>query len=118
PEARVELRPQATVEAPAAPKPEAPVAPPMPETPRPEVQQPQVDSRALAALNRNCAMCHTGARAKGKTQIFLSPGVLNPNAPKPETAEALTPGKMPPMNRPRPSADEVAALKQWLAAAN
>jgi hypothetical protein len=72
------------------------------------------NAKAVQALANNCAKCHTGERSKGKTMIFSSDGVLNPNAPKAEIAKALAEGKMPPKTEQRrPSADDLAAVNAW-----
>jgi hypothetical protein len=61
-------------------------------------------------------MCHTGARSKGKpaVQIFSDDGQLNASAPKEKISQALADGKMPPANRPRPSADDLKAIQDWI----
>jgi hypothetical protein len=115
-----ELKAQPLPEAgpPAKEEPKTPPAANVP-TPAPAPMPPKtekgadVDPKVLAALNNNCAMCHTGAMAK-KVQIFSSPGVLNPEVPKDRLAQALAAGKMPPRNRPRPGAEDMQALQEWL----
>jgi hypothetical protein len=89
-------------------------APPIPGMPVQPAGAP--GAQALAALATHCAMCHTGPKSKGRPQvvIFNGPGVVNANAPKELMAEAINSGKMPPPNRPRPSAQDLAALKAWL----
>src|SRR5262249_26843679 len=72
-------------------------------------------SRPVAIRSNTSATCQTGAMSKGKTMIFSSQGVLTPNAPKKEMAEAVAAGKMP-KNRPRLSPDDAATLQDWLTA--
>lgn len=119
-------RPDPTADAPPAPA-AAPVFVPPPKAeeppaPKAEPEQPKKSAGhsggdnqvALGLLNNICANCHTGARAKGKVQIFLSPGVPNPNAPRKEMAEAVGAGKMPPRKGPQPNPGDLAKLKDWL----
>jgi hypothetical protein len=73
-----------------------------------------VDQKVVTALSNNCAMCHTGARAKGKNIMFNDDGSLNPNVSKDAISKALAEGKMPPKNRPRPSQHDLAAIQNWL----
>ena len=74
----------------------------------------------VAILNKNCATCHTGARAKGKPpyQLFASQGVLNSSVAADRLLEVLESGKMPPRGRPRLQAEEVAALQKWAQSKN
>jgi hypothetical protein len=123
PKGLTELKPILPVVPPAKPpepppsKPDTPPQKPKAEAPKQESPRGDVN-KVLAALTNNCAMCHTGPRAKGKVQIFTGPGTLNPDAPKQEMGEMLASGKMPPKGRPRPSAEDLAAIQNWLRAPN
>jgi hypothetical protein len=88
----------------------APAPAPMP----PKTDKGGVDTKVLTALNNNCAACHTGASAKKNVRIFASEGVLNADVQKDKLSEVLASGKMPPRNRPRPSAEDMQALQDWL----
>jgi hypothetical protein len=118
-----ELKAQPLPEAgpPAKEEPKAPpaanVPPAAPAPMPPKTDKGGVDPKVLAALNNNCAACHTGATAKKKVAIFSSEGVLNPDVPKDKLSEVLASGKMPPKNRPRPSAEDMSALQSWLSGA-
>jgi mono/diheme cytochrome c family protein len=101
------------------PAPTPPVRPKVevPEPPPSKVEAPESKPNSGAdialVLANNCAMCHTGPRAKGKIQIFTSPGVLNASAPRAKMWEALSSGKMPPENRPRLKAEDLNAIHDW-----
>lgn len=70
---------------------------------------------AIAALQRNCASCHTGVGSKGDTIIFSQPGVLDPNAPWRAMKREIESGRMPPkQSQFRPTPDELQALRIWL----
>jgi hypothetical protein len=70
---------------------------------------------AIAALQRNCASCHTGMGSKGDTIIFSQPGVLDPNAPWRAMKREIESGRMPPkQSQFRPTPDELQALRIWL----
>jgi hypothetical protein len=94
-----------------------PPAPPPTKAPPPppaKTGASQADAKTVTALQNNCAMCHTGPRAK-KVQIFTQGGTLNEDpAVKGKMAEMVASGKMPPRNRPRPSGDDLAAIQGWL----
>jgi hypothetical protein len=92
---------------------EKPAGPKAPDAAKPKAE---LESMAVAAMNRNCAMCHTGAKPKGKHQIFLEGGTLNPDASKEKISKMLAEGKMPPPQRPRPSNEDLDALQAWLKA--
>jgi hypothetical protein len=103
---------------PAKDEPKAPpvTVPPVKEETKPPVSEKRggdMDAKVLAALTNNCAMCHTGPKAK-KVQIFLSEGVVNTNAPKDKMIEVLASGKMPPRGKPRLNDADHAALQGWL----
>lgn len=102
---------------PDAAKPEAPKAP-AGDGGKPTTQAPGGNDKVLVALGTHCAQCHTGARSKGKTQIFTAEGVLNSAAPKEKMAAAVAEGKMPPRMRPRPSGEDLALLQQYFNGAN
>jgi hypothetical protein len=108
--------PPAPAAAPAAPPPAPPAEkPPAPEPPKQASRPAGGDDQAVLLVASNfCAKCHTGARSKGKVQIFLSPGVLNPHAPKKEMGDAVAAGKMPPPKAPQPGGSDLAKLKSWL----
>jgi hypothetical protein len=107
-----EAGPPAKEEPKAPPDANVPTTPPAPKPPVSD--KGGVDPKLLTALNNNCAMCHTGTTAKKRVQIFTSEGVLNPDVQKDKLSEVLANGKMPPRNRPRPSADDMQALQNWL----
>lgn len=113
-------RPQVQLKANPPPPPPPPPPTPKKEEEKPKPAAPQAggapDAKVVAALQRNCGACHTAPMVKGKTTIFVSQGVYNPDAPKKEMAEALAGGKMPPKRpgAPQPSADDLAAIQEWL----
>jgi hypothetical protein len=97
------------------PKQEPPPEKPKAEEPKKGAQGGGMDNGAmLALLGKTCGQCHTGPRAKGKTQIFVSNGVVNPNAPKKEMHQQIAQGKMPPRKGPQPNLDDLAKLRDWL----
>jgi hypothetical protein len=73
------------------------------------------NDQAVLVFQKNCATCHTGARAKGEMQLFTSPGVFNSRAPRDKIQEMLAEGKMPPKGRPRLGQADLATLQAWLA---
>ena len=74
---------------------------------------------AVAALQRNCAACHTGQASKGGSIIFSQPGVLDQFAPFRTMAKDVETGRMPPVNAPfRPTGPEVNAMVAWLKSIN
>jgi serine/threonine protein kinase len=71
---------------------------------------------AMAAINRVCAQCHTGQRAKGDAIIFTSNGQFNKDAPWAAMKKAVEDGKMPPPKSPNKLTPEVAtAIRTWIA---
>jgi hypothetical protein len=81
----------------------------------PKISREQAAPFAIAALNRNCAACHTGAGSKGDQVIFSQPGVLNPDASWRSIIREVESGRMPPRSSQyRITQEEVAALRAWL----
>jgi Protein of unknown function (DUF1559) len=74
--------------------------------------------KVATILWNHCGECHTGATAKKKVQIFVSERTLNPGLPRDKVRQVLDTGKMPPRMKPRLQPDELAALQEWLTAAN
>ncbi|MBY0460343.1 MAG: hypothetical protein K2V38_23765, partial [Gemmataceae bacterium] len=84
--------------------------------------------RARATFRTHCAKCHTGTDKPGESKLDLlrheqvtstKPPIAFASADGKSRSlilELLADGSMPPANRPPPSADEVAALKAWVAA--
>jgi hypothetical protein len=105
-------------------KPELPSVPPEPKKGPPGPGKPAEapksgnaggpDAKLLDALSRNCAKCHTGARAKGKNMMFNEGGTFNQNVSKDAISKALAEGKMPPKGQPPLSADDLATIQNWL----
>jgi len=81
--------------------------------------------KALAVLNANCRRCHgQDGTAEGGMNFILDPAKLVARkkivAGRPDQSplfKRVSTGKMPPSGeKPRPSADDVALLKQWIEA--
>jgi len=70
---------------------------------------------AIAALNRNCAQCHTGVGSKGDFTIFQQPGLVNPNAGWRSILREIESGRMPPkQSQFRLTPEETNAIRTWL----
>lgn len=75
----------------------------------------QIQAVAIAALQRNCASCHTGVGSKGDTIIFSQPGVLDPNAPWKIIKREIESGRMPPkQSQFKLTQDEFQSIRTWL----
>lgn len=82
---------------------------------------------ARAILNKYCIECHRGdAGSRGTIAVLnhatlvnrppdLVPFVLGKNAEKSQIIQFIEDGSMPPGNRPRPTAEEIITLKNWIA---
>lgn len=88
--------------------------PPGTGTGRPNPQS-QFSGMAFAALQKNCASCHTGAGSRGDTIIFSQPGVLDSNAPFKSMHKEIAEGRMPTRSSQwQPTPEERAAMLAWL----
>jgi len=98
----------------------APATPPVHQpAPAPGQAGPNPNSQwggvAFAALQRNCAACHTGIGSKGDYQLFSQPGALNPEASLKLALSEIESGRMPPRSSQyRPTPEEVTAIRNWL----
>lgn len=78
-------------------------------------QPKQIASRTfLHVLQSNCAMCHTGAKSKGDTVIFESPGKLSPAADMQAIWDAINEDRMPPKEKPRVKAADKQIVRRDL----
>jgi hypothetical protein len=109
-------RPVAPPQQPVRP-PQQPVQPPPAGNPSAGGPNPQSPfaSRAMAALSRTCAACHTGPASEGDAVIFLQPDVLNPNAPWRAMEDQIKKGLMPKRyHSAQPSPQEREDMRNWL----
>src|SRR5947209_44650 len=90
-----------------------------------DVQPSAVSAKALAILNADCHRCHgQGGAAEGGMNFILDPAKLLARkkvvAGQPDQSplfKRVAAGKMPPPGeQPRPTADDIAVLKQWIEA--
>ncbi len=89
-------------------------------TERPE-SPPEPDgaiSSTVKLLTARCAKCHSGAAPPGHLQIFDAGGQILPRLPRRAIVEMVSPDeagrqRMPPGDRPRLSAEEVSAVREW-----
>src|SRR5262245_48679390 len=77
---------------------------------------------AQAVLQKTCARCHAGGQSEGGfgfvldvKQLVEKKKVVAGDAAKSRLFKKVQAGEMPPEDeKPRPTADEVAALKAWI----
>lgn len=93
---------------------------------KPASDDKQLPAKAAKILNDYCFRCHRGAGSSAGRYSFNAKRVdtmvdesmiVAGNSEESELARAVSQGRMPPRNQaglPRPSADEVAILKQWI----
>lgn len=85
--------------------------------------------RARGILKKHCGECHTGETAPGKSRLLIldHPALVSKDAPVPFVAagdagrsqilQLIEDGSMPPGGRPRPTEEEIAVLRRWVAEA-
>ncbi len=76
-----------------------------------------VEEQIRPFLTKHCLACHGSEKPKGKLQIHQLSGDLSNQAHREQwlaVAEQLNAGAMPPEDRPRPPANEVRAISDWL----
>lgn len=76
------------------------------------------DANVRPFLANHCVSCHGGERPKGKLRLDQLSGDLTDAAAREHWAlvvRRLKAGEMPPQGKPRPAAQELQALLQWLA---
>jgi hypothetical protein len=70
-----------------------------------------------AFLNRHCAACHSAKTASGGLSIHALPSTVEADREKwARILKRLEAGEMPPKGRPRPSAEDLRQVTQWIAA--
>src|SRR3954453_6136635 len=82
----------------------------------------QLAAAAQAVLKKNCARCHAGGQAEGgfgfvldAKQLVEKKKVIPNVAAKSRLFKKVEAGEMPPEDeKPRPTPEEVAALKAWI----
>jgi mono/diheme cytochrome c family protein len=87
--------------------------------PRRESAARRSDDGVRLFLARNCLECHTGEKPKGNFRVdqLVTDFTDKANRQKWQTVlKRITAGEMPPKSKPRPSADDVRALTDWIAA--
>jgi hypothetical protein len=79
--------------------------------------EPKANTPATAFLKQHCRECHSGEKPKGKVRID---GLTQDFSDKSNrdrwlaALEQVKAGNMPPKEKPRPAANEVAALEGWV----
>jgi hypothetical protein len=72
---------------------------------------------ARSFLARHCLECHSGEKPKGELSLEKLTADFSNKASREawrKTAERLKAGEMPPKEQPRPPANEIAALTDWI----
>lgn len=70
---------------------------------------------AIAALQQNCASCHTGPSSKGEFVMFAQPGLFSQNVPWRSIIREIDAGRMPPnYSQFRLSPQQAGAIRDWL----
>lgn len=83
--------------------------------PQPQLSKGQLASYAVAALQRNCAKCHTGEGSKGDFVMFQSEGYLSQEASPKLILKEINAKRMPPSySQFRLSVQEYEAVKRWV----
>jgi hypothetical protein len=95
--------------------PSSPLPPGNPNLPTSGVSREQFAPSAMAALQRNCAACHTGNGAKGDFVLFTQPNVFNNAVSMRSILKEVDSGRMPPRSSQyRLSLEEVNHIRGWL----
>ncbi len=80
-----------------------------------QITKDQAAPFAIAALQRNCAACHTGNASKGDFVLFSQPGVFNPQASFRSAMREIEAGRMPPRSSQyRLTQEEANYARIWL----
>ncbi len=89
---------------------------------RADVDPAKLAAAAKAVLEKTCARCHAGGQSEGGfgfvldvEQLAAKRKIVRGDAAKSRLFKKVQAGEMPPEDeKPRPTADEVAALKAWI----
>jgi mono/diheme cytochrome c family protein len=85
----------------------------LPQQAPPDPMRPLKQTSWQGVLQKHCAACHTGEKAKAGLQIFTAPGILGDANPF-DLWDVVAAGAMPPKTKPRLDAAEATALKAWV----